>query len=262
MIYACDPLAAAATRFSRQTAEGALIWRTEFFGPPPSPAASASVDPKAAGFVPYVPPGPGETREPQAFLVEQEPGAIVHPHFHHVDQFQVVVAGSGSIGKHPVAPVSAHFAAAHTGYGPIQTGPDGLQYFSLRASADGTGAQYLPAARARMRAVPRRNLFAPTIAPTRDDDCAAGIVRTETLMDEPDGLSIRYHRAGPSADLVLDGLDAGAGQSIIVTRGAVRHGDAWLGRLSVLFVRPDRSRVSLRSGPDGADLLFLRYPRA
>src|SRR6185369_6237393 len=54
---------------------------------------------------------------PNAYLVCQQPGAALHPHFHQADQFQVFVAGSGRIGKHPVSAVTVHFAAAHSPYG-------------------------------------------------------------------------------------------------------------------------------------------------
>ena len=35
---------------------------------------------------------------PQALLVEQSPNSVVPPHFHGIDQFQVVVNGSGMLG--------------------------------------------------------------------------------------------------------------------------------------------------------------------
>jgi hypothetical protein len=35
-----------------------------------------------------------------------------------VDEFQEVVAGSGSLGKHPLAAGALHFAEAYTPYGP------------------------------------------------------------------------------------------------------------------------------------------------
>ena len=261
-IHAADAAIAARTRFSRRSAEGPLIWRSEYFGPPPSPPGSASVDPRAGGFIPYQPPAPGEAPEPQAFLVEQEAGAIVHPHFHHVDQFQVVIAGTGTIGKHPVQAISAHFAGAHTGYGPIVPGPAGMQYFSLRASADCTGAQYLPGARERMRAGPRRNVFAPPVSPS-EPAALRGLREAvvETLREEPDGLSFRYARIPPDAEWLIDGLDHGAGQSILVTQGSIRHGGTELGRWSAMFVANDAESMAVQAGPGGAELLVLRYPR-
>jgi hypothetical protein len=48
---------------------------------------------------PGTPEPDGATLFPMAFLVEKDPGAVVHPHFHRADQYQVVVAGSaGSAG--------------------------------------------------------------------------------------------------------------------------------------------------------------------
>src|SRR5258708_35645044 len=66
---------------------------------------------------------------PQAFLVEQDPGTLIEPHFHLQDEFQVMVGGSGSLGRHAVQPVSVHYAGAHTGYGPITAGRGGVGYF-------------------------------------------------------------------------------------------------------------------------------------
>ena len=86
-------------------------------------------------------PGAGE---PQAFLVEMpEPGSVIPPHFHREDEFQVVVAGNGSLGKHALEGVAVHFADAYTPYGPIRVGPAGLTFFTLRARAD-PGAEYMP----------------------------------------------------------------------------------------------------------------------
>src|SRR5262245_55018252 len=59
------------------------------------------------------------TRLPQAFLVENTPHRVLRTHYHDVDQFQVIVSGHGTLGKHAVRPYSVHFARAHTPYGPI-----------------------------------------------------------------------------------------------------------------------------------------------
>src|SRR3979490_3322681 len=41
---------------------------------------------------------------PMAHFVEQDPNTHLRPHFHEADQFQIVVAGSGTLGHHPVGP--------------------------------------------------------------------------------------------------------------------------------------------------------------
>jgi hypothetical protein len=70
---------------------------------------------------------------PQAFLVgRKDEGATFTPHYHPVNQFQVVLDGGGRIGKQPLAPGSFHYADANTPYGPIVTGPDGLEFMTVR----------------------------------------------------------------------------------------------------------------------------------
>src|SRR3954464_12357154 len=73
------------------------------------------------------PPGP-EAVYPMAFLVEQPPGSVVQTHFHEANQFQLVVGGSGTLGKHAVQPIAVHYSNAFSAYGPITAGEEGLQY--------------------------------------------------------------------------------------------------------------------------------------
>ena len=253
---------AAPTRFARKTREGATIWRTDYFGPPPSPTGSNSVDPGAAPTVDYADPAPGEHRPPQAFLVEQEPGAIVHPHFHYVDQFQVAVGGGGTLGRHAVGPVTVHFAGASTGYGPITPGEAGLKYFTLRASADGTGAQFLPAQRDRMRPTKKRNLMIGPILPAPEAERAARAEsRLETVQAEEDGLTIAVLRIAPGDRMTAPDPATGAGQSMLVIAGEVEAAGKRLEPLSALFVAADELALEAQAGPGGADLLVLQYPR-
>ena len=101
---------------------GAQYWRTNFLGKR----------------------GDGQLSEdqPQAFLVEMSANETIVPHFHEVDQFQIFVAGSGGMGRNAAAPLVVHYADHHTGYGPINAGPQGYSYFTLRAKSD-PGAHYL-----------------------------------------------------------------------------------------------------------------------
>ena len=263
MIYATTAEAAAPTRFSRVAPEGGLLWRTDYFGPPPSPKGSKSVDPRAMGSLEYVAPAPGETRSPQAFLVEQEVNAVVHPHFHFVDQFQVVVEGGGHIGRHEVQPIMAHFAGASTAYGPITPGAGGLKYFTLRASADGTGAQFLPAAKARMSRGAKRYVLAEAVLPSTPEALRARreTVR-ETILREEDGLAILMLRIAPGARVTAPSPAGSGGQSMLVAGGALHHAGARLGRMSALFVPADEAALEAEAGPEGAELLILQYPRA
>src|SRR5690606_27722696 len=48
------------------------------------------------------------TRLPQAFLVENTPHRVLRTHYHDVDQFQVIVQGDGTLGRHAVRPYSVH----------------------------------------------------------------------------------------------------------------------------------------------------------
>ena len=216
MIVATDSATAAATRFARRTPSGSTIWRSNYFGPSPSPEGSASVDPTTDAPA-YVDPAPGERRPPQAFLVQQEPGAVVHPHFHYVDQFQVIVEGGGEIGNHPLAPLTVHFAGACTGYGPIRPGPQGLGYFTFRASADSTGAQFLPAMRDRRRPIKRRYILADPIDPLGVEGLK-GLAEPvcECILAHDDGLAAHMLRLPP-------GSRAGSDRRAVRPRGDGRH---------------------------------------
>src|SRR5262245_3090879 len=70
--------------------------------------------------------------EPQAFVVEQAPNWTLRPHYHLMHQFQVAIAGSGMLGRHPLAPFTVHYASPESGYGPIVSGDQGLTYITIR----------------------------------------------------------------------------------------------------------------------------------
>lgn len=57
---------------------------------------------------------PKDAVGPVGYLVEQERNSTILPHFHQANQFQVVVAGGGLLGKLPVGPVTVHYAGAFT----------------------------------------------------------------------------------------------------------------------------------------------------
>ncbi|WP_235738804.1 hypothetical protein [Nocardioides alcanivorans] len=77
----------------------------------------------------------------QAYLVEQRAPEL-RPHFHEVDQFQVVVGGDGTLGRDQISNGAVHYTEGYTSYGPIRT-EEPLAYFTLRAEPT-TGINYMP----------------------------------------------------------------------------------------------------------------------
>ncbi len=108
---------------------------------------------------------------PQAVIVEMpDPGARIEPHFHDVDQFQIFIGGSGTIGAQPVRPVTFHYADAFTPYGPIVAGGDGIVWFTLRLAA-ASAVYSMPESRHLMQGKAgriRAGNFEPGLAMARD----------------------------------------------------------------------------------------------
>ena len=134
MILTADSVVAHSTA-RRKTANG---WHTTFIGKNRNTLQEGEAAPAADGLY------------PMAFLVEKEAGAIVHPHFHQADQYQVVVQGSGRLGLHDIASVAVHYTDAYSAYGPIVAADEGVSWFTLRNAWD-PGARYMPAARQQLR---------------------------------------------------------------------------------------------------------------
>src|ERR1700709_2571329 len=98
MILTADSAVAHATS-RRKTANG---WHTTFIGNTPNPLRGGGASRSAEGFY------------PMAFLVEKQAAAVVHPHFHAADQYQVVVQGPGRLAVHDIASVAVHYNAAYS----------------------------------------------------------------------------------------------------------------------------------------------------
>lgn len=236
--------AAQANRRRATAGDGMGFWHTLYLGTTRYNMAAGETD-----------PAPGAVF-PMAFLVEQDPGEVANAHFHQADQFQVVVAGEGTLGTHVVRPVSMHFAGAFTAYGPIRAGAAGLTYFTLRNGFD-PGARYM------MRGENRRALRA--VAGRRHREAVAGLLDaggSEVLLGpEPDGLAAwRYHLA--AGERVRGPAPAeGRGQHWLVIDGSVERDGVSLGPLSCAFVYPEERSFEVTGGPAGATLLAMQFPQ-
>lgn len=217
---------------------------------------------------PGAPEPEGATLYPMAFLVEKEPGAIVHPHFHRADQYQVVVSGGGRLGRHALDGVEVHYTDAYSAYGPIVAAEDGIAWFTLRNAWD-PGARYMREARAELRAARAENFqhreaVAGAIHPLSDAVLAAltGVTCEPVLGPGADGLATWHCKLAPSGALVGPDPATGGGQFWIVLAGSLATGgSALLPPRSCAFVAPEDAAASVRAGAGGAEALCLQFPR-
>jgi hypothetical protein len=238
---------ARATR-RRASSNGAGFWHSTYLG-------ANRYRPEAAP-----PPEPGQLY-PMAFLVEQDAGSTVGAHFHQADQFQVLVAGTGMLGTHAVAPVTVHFAAAHSAYGPVRAGTEGLSYFTLRNGWD-PGARYMPGARGELpRPRHHREAVASPIPLPEVPIPSPAVPRREAVLPaEADGLAAWHDRLPAGAALAGPDPAGGAGQYWLVLAGSLIHDGTLLPPRSCLFVAPDEPPLAATAGPLGTDLLALQFP--
>ncbi len=196
---------------------------------------------------------PIEVEGPQAHLAIQ--GADTTPlstHFHAVEQFQLFVAGSGTVGPHRVGAGVVHYTDRNTVYGPLRPGPDGMTYATLRARHD-TGARFMPQARGELAERLRRAGGAPR------RNVAVRLEGTDDLVAARDGLRIAVIEVGPGSAVEI-GMGGGGGYLAVLAgsvvgagglsgAGAIAWGEAGAG----LVAEADR---------DGARLALLQFPEA
>lgn len=208
-----------------------------------------------------------DKRQPgaQAFLVEQDPNWVTPPHYHVEHQFQIVTAGDGAIGRHAVAPLTVHYAAPETGYGPITAGPRGLSYLTLRIAGD-TGAWYLHQAGSRERMQPglKREQRHGAPAGTMAADVLANLVDTtleELIAPRGDGLAAHLVRVAPNRQCDLPAAGAHGGRFYVITQGEAVIAGAVLPALSVVFASAEEN-PNLRAGAAGIEVIVLQFPQS
>ena len=214
------------------------------------------------GFVTdFIVPGPDDHPRAQAFLVEQNPDWVLPVHFHLQHQYQVVTAGNGTLGKHPVEPLSIHYASPESGYGPVTAGPAGLSYLSLRVRSD-EGAWYLPESRERMqRGIKKHQARGQPRERLSEAQLRALDAPTEEVLIAPDGSGLAAHLARmPAHHFAAAPLCGCAGDRFyIVTHGSLIVGERTLAGLATVFASREET-LDIRAGPDGLELLVLQFP--
>jgi hypothetical protein len=203
---------------------------------------------------------------PMAFLVEKDAGAIVKPHFHQADQYQVIVQGGGKMGIHDVATVAVHYTDRYSAYGPIVAAGEGVSWFTLRNAWD-PGARYMPAHRQQLRDArarwQHREATCGPLPPLSGAELGAltAVQGAEVIETAKDGLGTWRYSVPALGRVSGPDPSRGGGQFWLVASGSARVPDgALLPPNSVVFVGPDDAAATLIAGPGGADLLCMQFP--
>jgi hypothetical protein len=237
---------ARANRRRGSAADGVTFWHTLYLGTTRYNMAPGAADPAPDALF------------PMAFLVEQDPGSTANAHYHQQDQFQLVVGGHGTMGRHEIRPVTVHFAGAHTAYGPIRASQnEGVWYFTLRNGFD-PGARFMtmPENRVALRTIPGRR-HRESVAGPLETPAAA----TQTLLGpDPDGMAAWRYTMAPGETVTGPDPASGRGQYWVVTDGSLLRGNETLPKLSCAFVYPHDTAFQAVAGPDGVEVIAMQFP--
>ncbi|MCG3770363.1 MAG: hypothetical protein JW384_01511 [Nitrosomonadaceae bacterium] len=227
---------------------GKSRWRTDYFG-----GASGN----RVGV---------DRNTPQAFLVDMKPENTIKPHFHDTDQFQVLVAGSGKLGRNEVPILALHYVDHHTGYGPIISGRGGLSFFTIRARRD-SGPVYLhdPKHKEFLKSSKKRYVVAANISLSTEPVMeACDEIEFENLFqdtDSSDGLGAFMVRVGAGKVAVGPSPSTTAGQYYLVVNGSLKISDIVYPVWSLIYLTNTDDPFVINGGPHGVETLLLSFPR-
>jgi hypothetical protein len=223
---------------------------TAFLGPPPSTAGGTVYGSRTA------PPGQEGL---QAYLAEYWlADFVLSPHFHPVDQFQVVVAGDGRLGRHPLHRGSVHYADADTPYGPIVAGPNGLGFFTLRVRPS-EATYVMPQSRHVLTRPAGRVRYADADTSGAAPLATLDEVQVLELIAEGDGLAATLLRIPPGGTVRGPAASGVLGQYFLVLAGSLSHEAAPLAGFSCLALAAGEGPLTLSADSDGAEVLVLQF---
>lgn len=199
---------------------------------------------------------------PHAQVVEQPAHIVQRPHYHEIDQYQVVTAGSGRIGNVKVRAGYFHYTDRATTYGPIVSDPDGIHYIVLRPRGDvgvDVEAQYMPEARRRRSRRPGRHRFGSS------ETVMTGRVQNvwQMSLDNGDGGLVEAIclAAGMSMPEPIGRRDCGPGY-LVALRGSLVLGGTELVTPSVLWLEEIEGWPEILTREGAAVAAWFSFSRA
>lgn len=194
---------------------------------------------------------PRQTLGPQALIARQDPGWVLPVHFHMQHQFQVILRGSGTLGRHELRPGSVHYTSPESAYGPIVAGEDGLDYFTLRVLTD-KGAWYLPQSRPYMTlGIFKEQAWGAMSAPHEEGEVM--------IPPRADGLGAWAYRHAAQREAVLPAAAAGGCFHVVIQGGYLLDG-CELPVGSCVYGSPGESLQLTAMAPNSC-LVVVQFPR-
>jgi len=204
-------------------------------------------------------------KDRQAFRIDMSANMQLDSHFHIVDQFQIFMAGSGTIGRDNAAMITAHYADHHTGYGPLIAGPQGMSYLTLRSKTDaGLVKLSTPNVRDQLKPTKRRHRVSAPVTlsiPPVLAHIEGPIV--QTVMEEKegdDGMTVKVIRLGAGQETLAPATEGTGGYYIIVMNGAIiLEGDTYE-PWSLIWVGEEDTPPILKASDAGTEVMVSVFP--
>lgn len=211
---------------------------------------------------------PDSAEAPHAGLYQFAPGRVSHPHFHRVDQFQVVVAGKGKMGRHDLTTYSVHFSRAYTPYGPfICDAGTGLTCFVMHAhTKPDWRSQHFPQAQDQLRQVTDRQPWQvtfPVAFPVLQSDATSADAMLQDVPGSKDehGLATYTLSMKPNTRASAPDPSHGDGQYLVVVKGSLLHNNSEHKALALVYVESKEAPYRVHAGAGGLEAIVVNYPR-
>ena len=200
---------------------------------------------------------------PFACLEVFSPRRCSSPHFHDVDQFQIMIAGKGKMGRHDIAVNSVHFSRSYTPYGPlIADAETGLTCMIIRPRP-GTRAQHSREAIANLRQIPDRHPWQIT----RDINfpligSSSVVLQPVSEIQDENGLATYTLSMNPNSSAFTPDPSRGNGLFVVVLKGSLLHDNKEANALTLVYVSPKETKFEICAGSGGLEGLIVQFARA
>ncbi len=221
---------------------------------------AVQVSPEGASATDFIGRRKDTSDHPLAFLVNGPPDYVIPPHFHTVDQYQIFVGGSATLGKHAVATGSVHYADAYTPYGPITATQDGFNYLTLRPKSI-IGYHEMPEGGPLLKPVNEARGRRGRMLVADIELGSKGETAIETLIQEPDGIVTCHLSAAPGALLPQPKVAHGGAYYVVLTGTITAGGETYPPR-ACIWIDQDEAPPAMTAGPEGASLAFMSFARS